>query len=317
MSRQSWQTRRTADILRVSAKVSLRAAARTRTHTGRALLVIRRMADSAAPLFQRLPPHAQAVPADCDGVSGEWVRTGAGLDESKVVLIFHGGGYFSLSAAAVRPLTWRLSEAARRPVLAIDYALAPENDLPAARADALTTYRWLLANGFRPENITLAGDSTGGHLALATLLAVRDEGLPLPAAVVAVSPWADLTPDGPRHRGNAGTDAFFPPRFLPWLARCYTRACDPSDPLISPVNGNYAGTPPMMLVCSDAEALRDDARRVAERARDAGVRVRYDEWPGQVHDFPAFAGLIPEGRQAITRIGAFLLETDSAAGQAS
>jgi epsilon-lactone hydrolase len=267
-------------------------------------------AESAAPLFKRLPPHAQVVPADCDGVSGEWVRTGTGLDESKVVLFFHGGGYFSLSAAAARPLTWRLSEAARRSVLAIDYALAPENDLPAALADALTTYRWLLADGFRPENVTLAGDSTGGHLALATLLAVRDEGLPLPAAVVAVSPWADLTPDGPRHRGNADTDALYPPRFLAWLARCYTSACDPSDPLISPVNGDYAGTPPMMLVCSDAEALRDDARRVAERARDAGVRVRYDGWPGQVHDFPAFAGLIPEGRQAIIRIGEFLLETD-------
>src|SRR5262245_46677272 len=138
-----------ADMLRVSAKVSLRAAARTRTDTGRALLVIRRMMDSAALLLKRLPPRAQAVPADCDGVSGEWVRTGTGLDESKVVLFFHGGGYFGLSAAAVRPLTWRLSEAARRPVLAIDYALAPENDLPAARADALTTYRWLLADGFR------------------------------------------------------------------------------------------------------------------------------------------------------------------------
>jgi epsilon-lactone hydrolase len=171
VSRQSWQARRTADILRVSAKVSLHAAARTRTDTGRALLVIRRMAESAAPLFKRLPPHAQVVPADCDGVSGEWVRTGTGLDESKVVLLFHGG-YYSLSAAAVRPLTWRLSEAARRPVLAIDYALAPENDLPAARADALTTYRWLLADGFRPEDVTLAGDSTGGHLALATVLAV-------------------------------------------------------------------------------------------------------------------------------------------------
>ena len=250
-------------------------------------------------------------------MSGEWVRTGAGLDESKVVLIFHGGGYFSLSAAAVRPLTWRLSEAARRPVLAIDYALAPENDLPAARADALTTYRWLLAGGFRPGDITLAGDSTGGHLALGAPLAVRAEGLPLPAAVVAVSPWADLTPDGPRHRGNAGTDAFFPPRFLPWLARRYTCGCDPSDPLISPVNGNYAGTPPMVLVCSGAEALRDGARRVAERARAAGVRVRYDAWPGQVHDFPAFAGLIPEGRQAIIRIGEFLLETGSVGGWAS
>src|SRR5262249_55435662 len=182
----------------------------------------------------------------------------------------------------------RLAEAAGGRVLPIDYALAPGHDLPAARADALTTYRWLLADGFRPEDITLAGDSTGGHLALATLLAVRDEGLPLPAAVVAVSPWADLTPDRPRHPGNAGTAPSFPPRFLPWLARCYTRGCDPSDPLISPVNGDYAGMPPMMLLCSDAEALRDDARRVAERARDAGVRVRYDEWPGQVHDFPAF-----------------------------
>src|SRR5262249_31799807 len=162
----------------------------------------------------------------------------------------------------------------------IDYALAPEHDLPAARADALTTYRWLLADGFRPEDITLAGDSTGGHLALATLLAVRDQGLPLPAAVVAVSPSADPTPHappprGPRHRASAGPDVSFPPRFLPWLARCYTRGCDPSDPLISPVNGDYAGMPPMMLLCSDAEALRDDARRVAERARDAGVRVRY------------------------------------------
>src|SRR5690606_26794487 len=208
----------------------------------------------------------------------------------------HGGGYFSCSPRTHRPITWRLSAAARRPVLALDYRQGPVHKLADSLSDALDAYHCLLERGYEPEDMIVAGDSAGGHLTLATLLALRDRGLGLPSAAVCLSPWTDLT-DFPR-RANRWQDPMLPAGRVRWLARRWTDGLDPRDPLVSPVLGDFTGLPPLMIVTGSTELLRDEARRVAERARTSGVPVTYEEWPRMPHVFPILADVLPEARLA-------------------
>ncbi|MEV4168395.1 alpha/beta hydrolase [Nonomuraea sp. NPDC049709] len=250
------------------------------------------------------PAHVAIVPAAFSSCGGEWVRGGQGLDERKVVLYFHGGGYFSCSPRTHRSITWRLSVVARRPVLALDYRQGPVHKLADSLADAMDAYDCLLRRGYAPEDIVLAGDSAGGHLTLATLLALRDAGRPLPAAAICLSPWADLT-DVPR-RANRWQDPMLPAGRVRWLARRWTSGLDPWDPLVSPVHGDFTGLPPLMIVTGSTEVLRDEGRRVAERARLAGVPVRYEEWPRMPHVFPILADVVPEARLAFRHMAQFV-----------
>ncbi|MGN9839800.1 alpha/beta hydrolase [Nonomuraea sp. H19] len=250
------------------------------------------------------PAHVTIVPAAFSSCGGEWVRGGQGLDERKAVLYFHGGGYFSCSPRTHRSITWRLSVTARRPVLALDYRQGPVHKLADSLADALDAYDCLLRRGHAPGDIIFAGDSAGGHLTLATLLALRDQGRPLPAAAICLSPWADLT-DSPR-RGNRWQDPLLPASRVRWLARRWTSGLDPRDPLVSPVHGDFTGLPPLMIVTGSTEVLRDEARRVAERARCHGVPVWYEEWDRMPHVFPILADVLPEARLAFRHMARFL-----------
>ncbi|MEU6712223.1 alpha/beta hydrolase [Nonomuraea sp. NPDC046802] len=269
-----------------------------------ALIGAARIGDLAWLVSVPHPQHVTVLPAELSACGGEWVRGGHRLDERKVALYFHGGGYFSGSPRTHRSITWRLSAAARRPVLALDYRQGPVHKLADSLADALDAYDCLLGRGHTPEDIVFAGDSAGGHLTLATLLALRDAGLPLPAAAICLSPWADLT-DFPR-RANSWQDPLLPASRVRWLARRWTSGLDPSDPLVSPVNGDFTGLPPLMIVTGSTEVLRDEARRVAERARLAGVPVRYEEWRRMPHVFPILADVVPEARLAFRHMGQFL-----------
>ncbi|MFI6318338.1 alpha/beta hydrolase [Nonomuraea sp. NPDC050556] len=262
-----------------------------------------------------LPRHVCVVPQRFSDCGGEWVRAGQGLDESKVLLYFHGGGYFSCSPATHRPITWRLSVVARRPVLALDYRQGPAHALAESLADALDAYACLLARGFSPEDVLFAGDSAGGHLTLATLLALRDSGLPLPAAAICLSPWADLT-DIPR-RANRWQDPLLPAARVRWLARLWTSGLDPRDPLVSPVLGDYTGLPPLMIVTGSTEVLREEGYRVAERARACGVPVTYEEWRRMPHVFPILADVVPEARLAFRHMAAFLAEAHGISGESA
>ncbi|GAA1769008.1 alpha/beta hydrolase [Nonomuraea bangladeshensis] len=250
------------------------------------------------------PAHVSIVPAAFSDCGGEWVRGGEELEENKVLLYFHGGGYFSCSPRTHRSITWRLSVVARRPVLALDYRQGPVHKLADSLADALDAYECLLRRGHAPENVIVAGDSAGGHLTLATLLALRDRGLPLPAAAVCMSPWTDLT-DIPR-RANRWQDPLLPASRVRWLARRWTDGLDPRDPLVSPVLGDFTGLPPLMIMTGSTEVLRDEGRRVAEAARRAGVPVRYEEWRRMPHVFPILADVLPEARMAFRHIARFL-----------
>ncbi|MFG1695354.1 alpha/beta hydrolase [Nonomuraea sp. NPDC049309] len=260
------------------------------------------------------PEHVEVEPAAFSACGGEWVRAGRELDERKAVLYFHGGGYFSCSPRTHRSITWRLSAAAGRPVLALDYRQGPVHRLADSLADALDAYDCVLHQGYAAEDVVLAGDSAGGHLTLATLLALRDAGRPLPAAAICLSPWADLT-DIPR-RENRWQDPMLPAGRVRWLARRWTSGLDPLDPLVSPVHGDFTGLPPLMIVTGSTEVLRDEARRVAVRAREAGVSVRYEEWPRMPHVFPILADVLPEARQAFLHMSRFLKEVAGAGSAA-
>ncbi|WP_336205222.1 alpha/beta hydrolase [Nonomuraea sp. LPB2021202275-12-8] len=258
------------------------------------------------------PGHVTIVPAAFSSCGGEWIRAGEGLgggsdeglDEGKVLLYLHGGAYFSCSPSTHRPITWRLSVVARRPVLALDYRQGPVHKLADSLSDALEAYDCLLKRGYDGADVIIAGDSAGGHLTLATLLALRDRGLPLPAAAICLSPWADLT-DFPR-RANRWQDPMLAAGRVRWLARRWTSGLDPHDPLVSPVLGDFTGLPPLMIVTGSTELLRDEARRVAVRARQGGVQVTYEEWRRMPHVFPILADVLPEARLAFRHMAAFL-----------
>ena len=221
------------------------------------------------------------------------------------LLFLHGGAYRAGAPANYRHFTWRLAAATHAIVLAIDYRLAPEHPFPAALDDAVSAYRWLLDGGAAPDKILLMGDSAGGGLTLAALLKLRDDGLPLPAAAVALSPWTDLALTGASLKLNARSDPMLNVEHLPMLAQEYLAGADPRLPYISPLYGDLAGLPPILLQVGGDEILRDDAVRMHERLRDAGCQSELEVWPRMPHVWHAFAPVLPEARRAIASVGAF------------
>lgn len=245
--------------------------------------------------------------------SGEWVRARRDLSESKVILYLHGGGYFFASPALHRPITWRLSYVTRRPVLAIDYRMAPDFTIEDARDDAVTAYRFLLDAGYGAKDIIIGGDSAGGHLTLLTLQTLRDRGLPLPRLGLCISPWADLSCESPSYAENRWRDPMLAAPMVRRLARFYVRDGNPYNPVLSPLHGDMHGLPPLMIITGDREILRDDGKRLAERARGAGVPVHYIEWPEMTHVFMMFSTWLPEGRASFRHIGQFVRSIETQA----
>lgn len=250
------------------------------------------------------PEGVTCTPVEAGGVSAEW-SVAAGVDEAKVVLYVHGGGYVMGSAGSHRDVTGRLSKAAGARVLSLNYRLAPEHPFPAPVDDAVAAYRWLLAQGISPGNIAVAGDSAGGGLAIATLLALRDAGEPLPAAGIGISPWVDMEGTGESMTTRAAVDPVVQKEGLLGMAKLYLGDADPKNPLAAPLHADLAGLPPLLLQVGDAETLLDDSTRLAERARAAGVDVTLKVWDEMPHVWHLFAPILPEGRQAIDEIGSF------------
>lgn len=250
------------------------------------------------------PDGVTCTPVEAGGVSAEW-SVAAGVDEAKVVLYVHGGGYVMGSAGSHRDVTGRLSKAAGARVLSLNYRLAPEHPFPAPVDDAVAAYRWLLAQGISPGNIAVAGDSAGGGLAIATLLALRDAGEPLPAAGIGISPWVDMEGTGESMTTRAAVDPVVQKEGLLGMAKLYLGDADPKNPLAAPLHADLAGLPPLLLQVGDAETLLDDSTRLAEKARAAGVDVTLKVWDEMPHVWHLFAPILPEGRQAIDEIGSF------------
>jgi monoterpene epsilon-lactone hydrolase len=237
-------------------------------------------------------------------VPAEWVvAEGAG---AATILYLHGGGYTVGSVRTHRALVARLSGASGLRGLTVDYRLGPEHRFPAAVEDAVAAYRWLVGRGVDPADVVVAGDSAGGGLAVATLLALRDAGDPLPAAGVCISPWTDLACAGDSMRTRAVADPMVQRDGLLGMAAAYLGGHDPRAPLASPIHADLRGLPPLLIHVGTAETLLDDATRLADRARAAGVAVDLEIWDDMVHVWHAFAPMLPEAEQAIAGIGAWV-----------
>jgi epsilon-lactone hydrolase len=222
----------------------------------------------------------RATAVEAGGVPSEWVET-TGASPRGTILYLHGGGYTIGSVATHRGLVGRLAIATGARGLTVGYRLGPEHRFPAAVDDAMAAYRWLVQSGTAPESIVVAGDSAGGGLTAALLVALRDAGERLPAGGVCISPWADLACTGESMKTCAARD---------------------------PIYADLHGLPPLLIHVGTAETLLDDARRLADRARAAGVPVDIEVWDDMIHVWHAFAPVLPEADEAIARIGEWVRE---------
>jgi len=252
----------------------------------------------------RLDSDCTAEPVTAGGVPGEWVSA-PGADPGRNVLYLHGGGYTIGSIKTHRCLAGWVSRAAKARVLIIDYRLAPEHPCPAAVDDSLAAYRFMLDSGVNPARTVVAGDSAGGGLAVAALLAIRDAKLPLPAAAVCLSPWVDMEGTGESMKTKADVDPMVGPN-LADMAKAYLGGKDLRTPLASPLYADLKGLPPMLIQVGTAEVLLDDSSRLAQRAREAGVEVVYEPWENMIHVWQIFVPMLDESKQAVARIGEYI-----------
>lgn len=255
----------------------------------------------------------QQKPTNVGGVDGVEV-TIRGTEPHGVILYFHGGVYVIGSSATSIPLVGDLARRAGARAITLDYRLAPEHPYPAAVEDAQAAYEGLLDQGIDPGQIALAGDSAGGGLAVATLLALREAGAPLPAGAFLMSPYVDLTLSGQTLAEKEALDPVLSPTSLRLRVPDYVAGADPSDPHISPIFADLGGLPPLLIQVGSHEILLSDALRLAARAADADVRVMLEVTPGVPHVFQGFAALLDEGAVALDRAADFL-KTQFASGR--
>ena len=239
------------------------------------------------------------------GVPAEWVAAPDAADD-QVLLYLHGGGYMGGSMRSHRVMLSRLSRASGMRVLGLEYRLAPENPFPAAVEDSIAAYRWLLSQGVESKNIAIAGDSAGGGLTPATLIALRYVGEPMPAAGVCISPWVDLEGIGGSMTTKAEVDPIVQRELLDVLANLYLGNRDRRTPLAAPLYADLQGLPPLLIQVGSSETLLDDSNRLTERAKAAEVDATLEVWEDMIHTWHLFAPILPEGQQAIERIGEFL-----------
>lgn len=253
-------------------------------------------------LMARVPvaPDIQQHPVGTGGVDGVEVTIQGNADEN-VILYFHGGVYVIGTAAASVPLVGELVRRTGAKAISLDYRLGPEHPYPAAIEDARAAYEGLLAHGVAPGRIALAGESAGGGLAVATLLALREAGTALPSCAFAMSPYVDLTLSGQTLTEKQALDPVLTPDGLRVRVPDYVGGADAADPLISPIFGDLSGLPALLIQVGSHEVLLSDALRLAERAARADVAVNLEVTPGVPHVFQGFAGLLDEAGAALDR----------------
>ena len=265
----------------------------------------------------KLPAEVEAVPVHIDGLpaglSAEWLQLTAAASipmiEDAVIFYTHGGGYISGTCSDHRAMVAKLVACSGVRLLLFEYRLAPEHPYPAALEDTLTAYRWLLKQIKPKTRIIIAGELAGGGLCLATLLALRDRkalvepNLPLPIAGISISPVTDLALTGKPNRVKGSIE---PERMTEMCSKYYVGDHDPRDPYISPLYGDLRGLPPLLMFVGTAEGGLDDSLRFAEKAKAAGVDVRLIVGEGQVHCYPLLPDFIPERKQAMVEIQAFI-----------
>jgi epsilon-lactone hydrolase len=272
-------------------------------------VTVETMRDRINEIGDKFPPPSDAKVdlVALPNCPAEWVSA-PGADSSRQVLYLHGGGYVIGSPHSHRNLAYGISKAANAKVLLIDYRMAPEHPYPAAVEDAVHAYQWMLDQGAKPERTAIMGDSAGGGLTVATLVALKDEGIRLPACGVCLSPWVDLEGIGESMTRNAEADPSVRKDALDWFSGLYLNGADPHSPTAAPLYADLSGLPPLLIQVGTIETLFDDSKRLAEKARGAGVDVTYEEWEGMPHVWQLFAPILSEGTDSINKIGAWARE---------
>jgi epsilon-lactone hydrolase len=258
--------------------------------------------------FLKFPvlPEVKVEHAEVGGVPGDWLTT-PDADLARAVLYIHGGAFVFCSPRGYRPLGARIAKAARARTFLVDYRLAPEHPFPAAIQDCADAYRGILAQGVDPSSIVIAGDSAGGNLTVATLVSLAEVGVPLPAAGVCISPWLDLECSGETMTSKANVDPLCARESMILEAGLYLNGHSALDPLASPIHADLQGLPPLLIQVGTEETLLDDSKTLARLAEKAGVQVTLDIFEGMPHVWHAFASYLPEGQEAIDKIGEFVV----------
>jgi acetyl esterase/lipase len=262
--------------------------------------------------FERLADVIPGKLSECNYQSitigdlpAEWI-TPKRSKSDKVLLFLHGGGYATGSLRTHRALASQIAIHARIKALSIDYKLAPEHKFPTQIEQAVTAYQFLLEQGYLSENIAIGGESAGGGLTGGTLLYLKDHGIPLPACAIFMSPWFDLTGSGRSLITNKHKDPMVPYKGIPLWARNYAGDAELTNPYASPLFGDLNGLCPIYIQVGECEILLSDSTRYAEKAQNAGVDVTMEVWPNMFHAWQGFWMIIPEGKAAIEKLGAFL-----------
>lgn len=293
----SWQSRLVSSITRLTV--------RNMFHSVDGLPQRRALAESADRLLRWFDWGFSRQQQDMgDGLSGQWIRPKQ-VSGQRVILYFHGGGFILRSPYTHGRFLARICRRTGMPGLMPDYRLAPEHPYPAAFEDSEKAYRWLLAQGYEPQNIVVAGDSAGGSLTLGLLVYLRDQRLPLPSCGVMLSPSLDPSMSSPSAAENAERDSMLSLESIGVFMKAYMSQFEGDDPRAKLVDADFRGLPPLLFQAGGAEILCDDAVRAARRALDQGVKVSLEVWPEMAHVFQAVE-LLPEARQAINSIAAFI-----------
>ena len=267
------------------------------------------------------PGGVDYLEIDAGGVPALWAVPHGTAHDGPALLCFHGGGYVGGSMFTHRKMFAHLAKAIGVRALSVDYTLLPQGGVfPRPVVEGVAAYQWLLDQGIPAGQIAFAGDSAGGQLAMTVQLRARGQGLPLPAATMLISPWTDLEMTGESLDYNKGKDAIFNKQWIIDMAAAFLNGHDPRDPGAGPLRADLSGFGPLYIQVGDQELLLDDSRMLAKHARQAGVGVQIDEFPGQQHSFQMAAGLAPEADDAINRFAAWarpkLGIAESAAGTA-
>jgi acetyl esterase/lipase len=252
-----------------------------------------------------MPDGVRAQADHLGGVPVEWIVPDGADEDGPVLFHLHGGGYVLGNPAGSRPFTTAFARESLARVVSVDYRLAPEHPFPAAVDDALRAYRALLALGYEPGRLAVGGESAGGGLTVAMLLAARDEGLAMPACAFAISPWVDMTCRAGSFATQASTDPMLTRRSLKEMAEAYLAGAAEEHPLASPLFGDLAGLPPLLVHVGSEEVLLDDSIGLHARATASGVDCDFAIWDGMIHVWHMFHALLPEGGRAICEIAAF------------
>jgi acetyl esterase/lipase len=253
----------------------------------------------------RVHRDVKVTPISAGTVPAEWLLPKVATGDATILYI-HGGAWYMCSPRTHRGMVSHIAQASGVRALSIDYRLAPENPFPAALEDCVSAYEWLLSQGVRADQIVVAGDSAGGNLTLALLLALRDVGKPSPGAAVALSPATDMTGSGESYITRRDLDPILANLGGTTITKDYTGRHDLREPYISPLFADLHGLPAILIHVGDHEVLLDDARRFGEKATTAGVDIQVKVWPEMFHVFQLFVPWMPEARLAVQEIAAFI-----------